>query len=167
MRQYFRVATKQIAWSDWHCMIRQAKEEYPEECCGVFLKSVAYPEASLEWQPCHNIQNLMHRNTPYYFPRDACSAYVIDPTQWRAIHRRIEVGEVELAILYHSHNDAPAYFSEEDYRCAVWNESPLFPMATYLVLSVIEGQFDHWKAFEWEVDSKSLLQVDQGSLLEE
>lgn len=162
MKQYIRVASKQIAWRDWRSMVRHAEEEYPEECCGVFLKSVLEPEKSLDWQPCHNIQNLMHRRTPYYFPRDARSAYVIDPAEWQSIHGRIQAGEIELSILYHSHNDAPAYFSDEDYRCAVWKDHPLFPNSTYLVLSVIKGVFDHWKAFEWNLDSASFLEVDYG-----
>lgn len=163
MRQFIRVASKQIAWRDWQHMIRQAEEEYPEECCGVFLESLADKDKSLEWQPCHNIQNLMHKNTPFYFPRDARSAYVMDPSEWRSIHRRVEVGEVKLSMLYHSHNDAPAYFSNEDDRCAVWQESPLFPQSTYLVISVIEGILDHWKAFEWDADSIKFLEVDHGT----
>jgi proteasome lid subunit RPN8/RPN11 len=148
-------------------MVRHAEEEYPEECCGIFLSSSLDVKKPLEWQPCHNIQNLMHKRTPYYFPRDARSAYVIDPAQWRSIHRRIEIGEVELSILYHSHNDAPAYFSDEDYRCAVWQEQPLFPNAIYLVLSVMDGALDHWKAFEWDSDSGRFLEVDHGKVKKE
>jgi proteasome lid subunit RPN8/RPN11 len=143
-------------------MVRHAEEEYPEECCGVFLCPSLDVKKPLEWLPCHNIQNRMHQRTPCYFPRDARSAYVIDPAQWRSIHRRIEIGEVELSILYHSHNDAPAYFSDEDYRCAVWQEQPLFPNATYLVLSVMQGQLDHWKASEWDSKACKFLEVDHG-----
>ena len=162
MKQYISVASKRIAWRDWRHMIRHAEEEYPEECCGVFLDSTLDGEKRLAWQPCHNIQNLMHQRTPYYFPRDARSAYVIDPAQWRSIHRRIERGKVELSILYHSHNDAPAYFSDEDHRLAVWQEQPLFPNVTYLVLAVMQGELDHWKAFEWDSDSSKFLEVEQG-----
>ncbi len=143
-------------------MIRHAEEEYPEECCGVFLAYRSDISNQLAWQPCHNIQNLMHKNTPHYFPRDARSAYVIDPSQWRTIHQRIEEGEAELSILYHSHNDAPAYFSDEDFRCAVWKDKPLFSNATYLVLSVIQGRFDHWKAFEWDADVCDFQEIDHG-----
>ena len=148
-------------------MIRHAVEEYPEECCGLLLHALSVSKTTLEWQPCHNVQNVMHQLEPHHFPRDARSAYIIDPDEWRSIHPRIEAGEIEVSVLYHSHNDAPACFSDEYHKRAVWLEQPLFPHATYLVLSVMQGELDHWKAFKWDPDAGQFLEVGCGRATDE
>lgn len=163
MKSYVKVGTRCISRKDWTDMYRQAEREYPDECCGFFLEKLPAEEIPLEWKPCRNIQNHMHANVPALFPRKADTAFVIDPTDWFPVQQRINRKEVRLAILYHSHVDAPAYFSDEDYRHAMWDDQPKFPEAVYLVLSVVKGRLGHWRAFQWAEPSKSFVLIDEGS----
>jgi [CysO sulfur-carrier protein]-S-L-cysteine hydrolase len=160
--QSINLVSKKINRSVWLQMICHAETEYPEECCGVLLSSLTIASSALEWQPCHNLQNLMHQLDPHHFPRDAKLAYIINPDEWQFIHRRIEAGEVELSLFYHSHIDTPAYFSDEDQRHAVWEEQALFPSTIHLVFSIIQGELDHWKAFEWDSDVSKFVEVSCG-----
>ena len=163
MKVYMKIGTKRISHQDWALICKHAESEYPDECCGVCLEKVS-PEASiLEWVPCRNIQNDMHARVPAFFPRKADTAFVIDPTDWFPIQQRINRKEARLAILYHSHVDAPAYFSDEDHRQAMWDDLPKFPETIYLVLSVIEGRMDHWRAFEWDEASGNFAMIQEGS----
>ena len=162
MKWYVKVGTQHISRQDWTDMCRQAEREYPDECCGAFLEKLPAEEGPLEWKPCRNIQNDMHAKVPAFFPRKADTAFVMDPTDWFPMQQRINRKEVRLAILYHSHVDAPAYFSDEDYRQAIWDDQPKFPEAVYLVLSVIKGQLEHWRAFQWAESSKKFVLIDEG-----
>lgn len=143
-------------------MRRQAESEHPNECCGLFLGKLFSEASPLEWVPCRNIQNDLHAKVPAFFPRKANTAFVIDPTDWFPIQQRINRKEARLAILYHSHVDAPAYFSEEDNRHAMWDDLPKFPEAIYLVLSVVQARLEHWRAFQWAESSKSFVMIDEG-----
>ena len=163
MRTYIKVGTKRISLRDWGNMRRQAESEHPDECCGVFLENPTSEANTLEWLACRNIQNDMHAQVPAFFPRKADTAFVIDPAEWMAIQGRINRKEARLAILYHSHVDAPAYFSDEDIRHAMWDDYPKFPEVIYLVLSVIEGRLKHWKAFQWDESSHRFELVDAGA----
>ena len=90
---------------------------------------------------CRNIQNELHAKDPQRYPRDARTAYYIDPKDL------LRIGELEregfdVAVIYHSHIDAGAYFSETDRRKALVGGEPAYPAATYVVISVVAGQVD-------------------------
>ena len=44
-----------------------------------------------------------------------------------------------MAVIYHSHVDAGAYFSETDRRQALVGGEPAYPGAVYVVTSVVRG----------------------------
>ena len=54
-----------------------------------------------------------------------------------------------MAVIYHSHVDAGAYFSETDRRQALVGSEPAYPSAVYVVASVVAGALDEMKAFQW------------------
>ncbi len=92
----------------------QAVEEYPHESCGVILKR----SGERRLLRCRNAQNELHARDPQRYPRDARTAYYIDPKDL------LRIGDLEregfdVAVIYHSHIDAGAYFSETDRRQAV------------------------------------------------
>jgi proteasome lid subunit RPN8/RPN11 len=126
----------------------QAVAEYPSECCGVVLDR---PEPPLEriLMPCRNMQNELHAKDPVRHPRDARTAYYIDPADLIAIGRR-EAQGFRVLTIYHSHIDTGAYFSPTDKRNALVNGEPAYPDATYVVLSVMEGRVVEAGAFRWD-----------------
>lgn len=151
----------------------QAMDEYPAESCGVVLVR------GEERRPlrCRNIQNELHAKDPVAHPRDARTAYYMDPTDLLRMGR-LESEGFEVAVIYHSHIDAGAYFSETDKRQALLGQDPkttdpLYPDATYVVTSVVaatgEGngqgrgrEIAAVAAFRWDRAARDFLPVALG-----
>ena len=62
--------------------------------------------------PCRNIQDELHARIPQRHPRDARTAYFIDPKDLLAIGRLRGARATGSPTIYHSHVDAGAYFSD-------------------------------------------------------
>jgi proteasome lid subunit RPN8/RPN11 len=137
----------------------QAAAEYPFESCGVILERGG--ERSLH--ACRNVQNELHAREPERYPRDARTAYYIDPADLLRIGR-LEGEGFTVAVIYHSHVDAGAYFSETDRRNALLGGEPSYPDSTYLVTSVMNGRVDAMAAFRWDAGRRDFLSVDDPSL---
>jgi [CysO sulfur-carrier protein]-S-L-cysteine hydrolase len=134
----------------------QAVAEYPAECCGVVLARASTPERL--FLPCRNIQDELNRKDPERHPRNARTAYYIDPRDLLTIGRR-EAEGFRVATIYHSHIDTGAYFSETDKRNALVNGEPAYPDAIYVVVSVMGGRVDGANAFAWDAASRDFLPV--------
>ncbi len=122
----------------------QAIAEYPHEACGV----VVTRGAERRLVRCRNAQNDLHAKDPARNPRDARTAYSIDPADLLRIGR-LEGEGFAVAVIYHSHVDAGAYFSETDRRQALVGGEPTYPAAVYVVTAVVAGQVDAMAAFRW------------------
>ena len=129
----------------------QAEAEYPAECCGVLLTRTEAADDRL-LLACRNIQDELHAKDPVRHPRDARTAYFIDPKDLLAIGRR-EAQGYAVAVIYHSHVDAGAYFSPTDKRNALVNGEPAYPRALYVVVSVMAGKAVDAAAFAWDPDA--------------
>jgi len=137
-----------LSEDEWARVREQAEAEYPAECCGVLLtRADAEPHRLL--LPCKNVQNELHAKDPQRHPRDARTAYFIDPKDLLAIGRREGQG-YGVDVIYHSHIDAGAYFSATDKQNALMNGEPFYPAATYVVVSVMEGKVADSRAFVWQ-----------------
>jgi [CysO sulfur-carrier protein]-S-L-cysteine hydrolase len=133
----------------------QAVEEYPFESCGVILAR----EGERRLLRCRNAQNELHARDPVRYPRDARTAYYIDPKDL------LRIGALErqgfgVAVIYHSHVDAGAYFSETDRRQAVVGGEPAYPGAVYVVTSVVRGVVDAVAAFRWDPDCRDFVSME-------
>ena len=132
----------------------QAAAAYPFESCGVILARAG--ERSL--QACRNVQNELHARDPERYPRDARTAYYIDPADLLRIGR-LEGEGFTVAVIYHSHVDAGAYFSDTDKRQALIGDAPAYPDAAYLVTSVVRGRVESAAAFRWDAARGDFLPV--------
>ncbi|MBI4635670.1 MAG: glutamate-1-semialdehyde 2,1-aminomutase [Candidatus Rokubacteria bacterium] len=141
-----------------HTVRRVAVEEYPRESCGVVV--VRGEERRLV--RCRNIQNELHAKEPARYPRDARTAYYIDPKDLLRIGRLEDEG-FTVAVIFHSHVDAGAYFSETDRRQALVGGEPSYPAAIYLVTSVVGGRPEAMAAFRWDAATRDFLPVDLGA----
>src|SRR5713226_9795366 len=130
----------------------QAVAEYPSECCGVLLAG-GVPGSDRLLMPCRYIQDDLHAKDPVRHPRDARTAYFIDPKDLLAIARREGEG-YRVATIYHSHIDAGAYFSATDRQNALLNGEPAYPDAVYVVLSVVERRVVEAAAFVWDPSAR-------------
>ncbi|MBI3312724.1 MAG: M67 family metallopeptidase [Candidatus Omnitrophica bacterium] len=135
----------------------QAEKEYPNECCGMMLASKDFPDKILEIRPCRNVQNEYHGKDPENFPRTAQTAYFMEPGELLAIQKEIRGQGLMIRVIYHSHIDTGAYFSEEDKRMALAGTGPAYPEADYLIISVRGGQTDHMNLFHWDAGKKDFV----------
>ena len=137
----------------------QAAREYPHESCGIILTR----GAERRLMPCRNIQEELHAQDPARHPRDARTAYHIDPQDLLKVGR-LEGEGFAVAVIYHSHIDAGAYFSETDRRQALFGDEPMYPEATYIVASVRGGAsapaVDDTAAFRWDPARRDFPRVD-------
>ncbi len=140
----------------------QAEAEYPAECCGVVLVHPGIPPPDSGDRlllACRNIQNELHTKDPVRHPRDARTAYFIDPKDLLTIGRR-EAQGYRVAVIYHSHIDAGAYFSETDKRNALLNGEPAYPEAVYVVVSVVERKLSDAGLFVWDSAARDFVPAE-------
>jgi proteasome lid subunit RPN8/RPN11 len=138
-------------------MIAHAESEYPFECCG-FIISNAIDQV----RAVRNIQNEKHRADPTRFPRDARTAFLMDPREQLAVVQEIDARRLKLKAVYHSHPDHDAYFSATDrsQACSFDPAEPDYPETAYIVISVRAGKFDRAAAFMWDNAKKDFVEAD-------
>ena len=132
-----------------------AKVEFPDECCGIILN-----DGPREFvRECRNIQNERHAEDPDTYPRDARTAYLIDPNDLIRVHREAETKNRSIKAFYHSHPNHDAYFSEKDKADATAWDEPVYPGAAYVVVSVYDREVKTTKAFAWNEDDTDFVEV--------
>ena len=137
---------------------RHALEQYPFECCGIIIGKEDNDQEDILY-PCRNIQNEKHEEDPENFPRDARTAFFIDPKDLLKIQNEARAKDMLVKVFYHSHPDHDAYFSDEDKRMAlIWDE-PAYPGAQYLVVSVVDRKIKTQALFAWNSEAKAFDEV--------
>lgn len=131
-------------------IFKQAEREYPNESCGMILGPRKIKDGLSTLRPCRNVQDTYHVQDPKNFPRPARIAYFIDPKELLAVQKEARAKDEEIRVIYHSHVDAGAYFSEEDLRVAISEGEPAYPGVGYLVVSVMKGKAADCNLFRWD-----------------
>ncbi|MGH7279305.1 MAG: Mov34/MPN/PAD-1 family protein [Candidatus Rokuibacteriota bacterium] len=139
---------------------RQAAAEYPAECCGVVV--VRGHERRVF--PCRNVQDELHRKDPARYTRTSRTGYNAHHEDLIAIDR-LERQGFAIAVIYHSHIDAGAYFSGTDKQQAMGGQDPRthepsYPHTTYVVVSVVGGQVAAQAAFRWDAARRDFIPVE-------
>jgi [CysO sulfur-carrier protein]-S-L-cysteine hydrolase len=152
------VKTLSIRRDNFAAIKAQAEREYPYECCGFVIGDAAVEEV----RPIANIQNEKHAADPCKYPRDARTAYLMDPRQQLAVLNEIDRRGLTLKVVYHSHPDHDAYFSPTDRRqaCAFDPNEPDYPDTAYVVLSIRDGKFNRAAAFVWEGATRDFVETE-------
>ncbi len=134
-----------------------AEADYPAECCGVILlRTGADPDRRV--YPCRNIQDVLHVKDPARFPRDSRTAYYMAHEDLLEIGRK-EAQGYGVHVIYHSHVDAGAYFSETDRQNALFDGEPAYPSTIYVVVAVKSGRADETRAFRWDGARRDFVEV--------
>ena len=126
------------------------RQTYPEEACGYLTGPENDPRLLDQAHPIPNVQQRLHEEDPVTYPRTAREAYFLDPKVRLPLERRLRAEGQALRVIYHTHPDVGAYFSEEDQRKALWNGEPLFPGVIYLVCGVRKGEPDGAVCAWWD-----------------
>lgn len=116
-----------------------AQESYPRECCGYLRQD---PSGQWICVPCENQQDKLHALDPEQYPRDARTAYHIGGRALLDLVQSFETS-TPVQVIYHSHPEGGAYFSETDSQAALAAGYPV----DYLVVDAAQGQARHAKLF--------------------
>jgi adenylyltransferase/sulfurtransferase len=111
-------------------------EIYPEEACGVLSGPIAEPGRLTGFHPIANTLGKLHGEDPERYPRTPGEGYVLDAAAYLKLDRALKAEGEEIRVIYHTHVDVGAYFSEEDKKQATWAGEPLFPGMYYLVCGI-------------------------------
>ena len=133
----------------------RAAYQRDEESCG-FLSGPSFDPLLVDAAfPMENRANKLHALDPVTYPRTGRMYFDIDPMKFEREIRARELAGQPVKILYHSHLDVGAYFSEIDARAATMGgEEPAYDLA-YLVTSIRKGAVEDHKLFIWHPESRS------------
>jgi adenylyltransferase/sulfurtransferase len=112
-------------------LFAHAEAQYPEECCGLVLSDGTVRAA-------RNIQNDLHHAEPQRHPRDARRGYTMSLEDIRILESSFAT-QSPAVVIYHSHPDVGAYFSDEDRDKALFAGAPVYPVS-YVVIDVRQGK---------------------------
>ena len=132
-----------------------ARQSYPNECCGLILKQGI--------RPCKNIQNELHQSDPVNYPRSAQEGFVFSPKDALFLSRNID-SENPVKVIYHSHPDVGAYFSNEDKKNALFDGEPIYPV-DYLVIDIQKEAVICCKLFRFIAGDYQLIAVLPGQII--
>jgi proteasome lid subunit RPN8/RPN11 len=114
-------------------MYAHARRDYPNECCGIVFGPKGAPVADRA-VACANIQNELHAEDPVKHTRDARTAYNLGAADLFKLDKSLR-GDTPAKIVYHSHVDVGAYFSDTDQAAAQMDGEPSYPVE-YVVIDV-------------------------------
>jgi proteasome lid subunit RPN8/RPN11 len=126
---------------------REARRAFPAECCG-WLTGTADDATAV--RPCANAQARgEHPTAP---ERGAETAYVIDGDDLLELAESFD-GPSPARVIYHSHPNGRAYFSDTDAAVATspWGGGPAFPVQQ-LVIGVTAERVTEAALFAWADD---------------
>ena len=139
----------------WNEIAKHARDEFPEECCGILLTDGATEQV----HRLENIQNKLHALDPETYPRTAVIAYAMDPKELELVIDNASRSGARLKAFYHSHPDHDAYFSAEDKAFASPFGEPTFPNAAQIVVSIYDREVKRMGAFVWSDDKNDFVEV--------
>lgn len=130
-----------------------------EESCGFLVGPATEPLVVDEVVPMENRANKLHKLDPETYPRTGRMYFDIDPMKFEKAVKNGSASGRPVKILYHSHLDVGAYFSETDASAATMGgDGPAYDLA-YLVTSVREGVVDDRKLFIWDTSSRTFVET--------
>jgi proteasome lid subunit RPN8/RPN11 len=130
----------------------EARQGYAkdEESCGLLVGPAGDALRVDEIVPMVNRARKLHELDPETYPRTARTYFDLDPMKFQRAVERGEASGRPVKVLYHSHLDVGAYFSETDAAAAkMGGDQPAYDLA-YLVTSVRAGAVDDQKLFVWD-----------------
>ena len=109
---------------------RHAIAAYPAEACG-FIRGGRVVD-------CANVIEQLAQEQPEVFVRERRTGYAFGVADLRELEKSFDTAD-PVRIIYHSHPDAGAYFSDEDHRFAVFEGIPVYPVRHLVVDTARDG----------------------------
>lgn len=140
-------------------VVAEAMAAFPAECCG-WLAGPKGGTAATRARPCKNAQDA--KAPASIEGRTAETAYVIAGADLLALNRELD-GDEPPQVIYHSHPNGRAYFSDTDRAVATdpWGEGPMMPVQQ-LVVGVDASGPKEWALFAWDPHTLAFVEVGRG-----
>lgn len=134
-----------------------ARAAFPAECCGWLSGPASAPDVVDAARPCDNAQ--AEGADAAIAGRTAETAYVIDGDDLFALSTSFD-GPRPARVIYHSHPNGRAYFSETDRRVArsPWGDGPNFPVQQ-LVVGIDAERVVEAALFAWSESAGDFVEV--------
>jgi [CysO sulfur-carrier protein]-S-L-cysteine hydrolase len=139
-----------------------ARQSYAkdEEACGYLTGPSDDSFFCDEAVPLVNLANRYHELDPETYPRTGRTYFLLDPLKFEKAVAAGKTNGRPVRVLYHSHLDVGAYFSETDAASATMGgDRPSYDGLFYLVTSVRQGVVDDHKLFAWDSASKRFVET--------
>ncbi|MFO0678386.1 MAG: Mov34/MPN/PAD-1 family protein [Polyangiaceae bacterium] len=130
-----------------HAVLAYAADE---ECCGVLVGPLGTPRLVDGAVRMVNRANALHALDPSSYPRDARTSFEIDPLKFERAVRDGEAAGRPVKVLYHSHLDVGAYFSDTDHAAALAGGDTPAHDVVYLVTDVRSTGVVRHALFAWD-----------------
>jgi proteasome lid subunit RPN8/RPN11 len=151
-----------LAHAKAEAMYTQALAEFPYECCGMIIgpegEDIGPDDVVC---PCRNIQQEQHQKDPERFPRDATRGFFMAPQDILSVPEEAKARGWVVKVLYHSHPNEKAYFSETDRRSAEGLISgEWFPTSVrFVVMSAYPEGVRDIQGYRWDDATRTFLPV--------
>jgi proteasome lid subunit RPN8/RPN11 len=120
----------EIERSAWDAMVLHAERSYPNECCGAMLGHTQEDRKI--------VTDALPIENSYAGEQNA--RYELRPEDLLDADKSARARGLDLIGIFHSHPNCDAYFSDTDLK----NSCPWY---SFVVLSVLNGKFDHAASF--------------------
>jgi [CysO sulfur-carrier protein]-S-L-cysteine hydrolase len=128
-----------------------------EESCGLLVGPARFPLVVDGIFPMENRANKLHAKDPETYPRTGRTYFDLNPMVFEREVREREARGEPVKVLYHSHLDVGAYFSDTDAAAATMGgPEPAYDLA-YLVTSVVKGEIKDHKLFVWDEGARAFV----------
>lgn len=133
-----------------------ARESYPDECCGWITGDKDSNTAS-------GVRRAVNAYEPEAHPtakdRSSQTAFVISDSDLLDLARTLD-DDVRPRIIYHSHPNGRAYFSETDRSNAAdpWGDGPAYPVQQ-IVVGIDEDRVVEARLFAWDDDAEDFIEI--------
>ena len=140
-----------------------AREAFPTESCGWLEGPKNDPDVTHS-HPCENVQS--QGRHPTVAGRGEERAYIFSAADVIAFNEGIDTDEPP-KIIYHSHPNGKAYFSDTDTNVATnqWDGGKMYPVQQ-LVVGIDETRVVEAILFDWSEDAQGFVEIQrfQGQL---
>lgn len=137
---------------------QEARKSFPSECCG-WLSGPREEDRASTLRTCVNAQ--AEGDHPTQAGRAAETAYVISGDDLLALNRELD-GDQPAKLIYHSHYNGRAYFSETDHEVATspWGDGPMYPVQQ-LVVGITAEQVVEAALFAWSENAGGFVEIQR------
>lgn len=139
----------------FEAIYREARAAFPNECCG-WLTGPANAREVTDIRPCDNVQNSA---AAHLDGRTAETAYTIDGRDLFEFNQAFDCA-VPPRIIYHSHPNGRAYFSDTDQDVArsPWGDGPAYAVQ-HLVIGIDAERVTESALFDWSAKHAAYVEI--------